>query len=300
MLRRLRSIARFDWFDWVVSLVGSVALLLLASYLGASSWAKALPLVAIPTSGFVVAAFNLRFRIIDTLQKVDLSEGEANQVIAALMSAGIPASKSASRGDGVTVMVEQTLFAEAIGILNAKGLPSAHYESFGDVFQKEGLVSSPIEERARYIYALSQELSRTITEIDGVLSARIHVVLPETDMLGRDFQPSSASVFIRHVPNAKVANFTSKIRLLVANSIEGLIYDNVSIVAVPAEPQEIAQATGPVLKDVMGVWVHPNSATRLWAMFAGLAGGIVLCLGTLVFRGVRGREKTANDEFGAA
>lgn len=158
----------------------------------------------------------------------DLSEREANQVVAALMSVGIPASKSASRGDGVTVLVDESRFAEAIEILNAKGLPSDQYDSFGDVFQKDGLVSSPIEERARYIYALSQELSRTIAQIDGVLSARIHVVLPETDMLGRDFKPSSASVFIRHLEDARIAKFTSQVRLLVANSIEGLVYDNVT------------------------------------------------------------------------
>ena len=48
------------------------------------------------------------------------------------------------------------------------------------------------------IYALSEELSRTVSEIDGVISARVHVVLPENDPLRRDLVPSSASVFIRH------------------------------------------------------------------------------------------------------
>ena len=131
----------------------------------------------------------------------DLSEREANEIIAALMEIGIPAAKDVGRGDGVTVIVDEGRFAEAISHLNARGLPSTRYESIGDVFQREGIVSSPVEERARYIYALSQELSRTVGEIDGVLSARIHVVLPETDMLGPRLQTLLG--FGLHPPSAR-------------------------------------------------------------------------------------------------
>ena len=229
----------------------------------------------------------------------DLSEREANQVVAALMSAGIPAAKAPSRGDGVGVTVASARFAEAMEILNARGLPTNRYDSLGDVFRKEGLVSSPIEERARYIYALSQELSHTITEIDGVLSARIHVVLPDTDMLGREFKASSASVFIRHVANAPVVDFTSQIRLLVSNSIDGLVYDNVTVVAVPAAADPVATSDAPTLEGVMGVWVHPGSSLRLWAMLGGLA-----ALSTLLAAGLGwtlfARQRRPGDEFDAA
>lgn len=231
----------------------------------------------------------------------DLSEREANQVVAALMAAGIPASKAASRGDGVTVEVAQSRFAEAVEILNAKGLPSNEYESLGDVFQKDGLVSSPIEERARYIYALSQELSRTVAEIDGVLSARIHVVLPETDMLGREFKPSSASVFIRHVADAQVADFIAQIRLLVANSIDGLVYDNVTVVAVPAAATAAPETNAPVLQNVLGVWVHPASAQQLWTMIAGAGAAVALLVAALGWRtATGGRRASGRDEFDAA
>lgn len=208
----------------------------------------------------------------------DLTEREANQIVAALSEIGIPADKRASN-DGMSVRVVDSRFAEAVQLLTARGLPAQDYQSFGDVFKKEGIVSSPIEERARYIYALSQELSRTIAEIDGVLSARIHVVLPETDMLGRDFKPSSASIFIRYAPDAAVSEFTAQIKLLVANSIEGLIYDNVTVVTVPAVPREVAQSEGPVLENVAGVWVHPNSVDRLYGIVAGMGAVVLLALG---------------------
>lgn len=202
-----------------------------------------------------------------------LNEREANQMIAALMDAGIPVTKQAG-ADGIDLMVPDTRFAEAINLLNARGLPTATYESIGDVFRKEGIVSSPIEERARYIYALSQELSETIAEIDGVLSARVHVVLPETDMLGRDFQPSSASVFIRHAENASVSEFTAQIKNLVANSIEGLVYDNVSLVTIPAAGP-VTEVSAPALEQVLGVWVHPGSVRRLQGMFGLAATGVL-------------------------
>lgn len=217
----------------------------------------------------------------------DLSEREANQIVAALSEIGIPADKRASK-DGMTVAVASSRFSEAVQLLTTRGLPAQDYQSFGDVFKKEGIVSSPIEERARYIYALSEELSHTIAEISGVLSARIHVVLPETDMLGRDFKPSSASVFIRYSEGAAVLDFTTQIKLLVANSIEGLVYDNVTVVTVPVVPQKAAQSEGPVLRDIAGIWVHPNSVGRLYAIAAGMGAAIVLCLllagGALVSR----------------
>lgn len=228
----------------------------------------------------------------------DLSEREANEIIAALMEIGIPAAKDVGRGEGVTVMVDEGRFAEAISHLNARGLPSTRYESIGDVFQREGIVSSPVEERARYIYALSQELSRTVGEIDGVLSARIHVVLPETDMLGRDFKPSSASVFIRHRPDAPVESFTSQIKLLVANSIEGLVYDNITVVTVPAAVTETAETTL-VLEQVAGIWVHPASVQRLWMTLGGLALLALGCVGLAAMPYLRGFGRTS-EERGSA
>lgn len=212
-----------------------------------------------------------------------LSEREANEMVAALTIAGIPASKTREgRDGGITVEVDEARFAEAMQILNAKGLPQRQYDSMGDIFRKEGFVSSPTEERARMIYALSQELSHTVAEIDGVLSARIHVVLPESDMLGRDVKPSSASVFVRYSPDHNVETFTSQIKLLVANSIEGLIYDNVTVVMVPADvsSDQIAASNAPQFVNIAGIWIHPSSEGRIKIMFGAL---IVLLLLAMLF-----------------
>ena len=111
----------------------------------------------------------------------------------------------------------------------------------GQVFKKDGLVSSPMQERAQMIFALSQELSRTVSEIDGVLSARVHLVLPENDPLRQQLVPSSASVFIRHRSNMPVGNLVPQVKMLVANGVAGLSYDKVSVVLVPVDAQKASQ-----------------------------------------------------------
>ncbi len=66
-----------------------------------------------------------------------------------------------------------------------------------------------------------------------MLSARIHVVLPKNDLLKQDSTPSSASVFIRYDQAVPVRALLPQIKMLVANSIEGLNYEKVSVVFVP-------------------------------------------------------------------
>ena len=176
-----------------------------------------------------------------------LSEREANEMIALLSKNGIQADRSISKDGTSHVRVEETQLSQAIDTLKASGLPRRTFTNMGEVFKSSGLISSPTEERARFIYALSEELSRTISDIDGVLSARIHVVLPKNDLLRQDATPSSASVFIRHDARAPLKSLLPHIKMLVANSIEGLSYEKVSVVLVPVErlqpvPGEAANA----------------------------------------------------------
>lgn len=164
-----------------------------------------------------------------------LSEREANEMVALLLDRGIDAARIGVKDGTSTVQVEQTRFAQAVEILKAAGYPQPSFASMGEVFKGGGLVASPTEERARYIYALSQELSKTVSGIDGVLSARIHVVLPKNDLLKQDSTPSSASVFIRYDQAVPVKSLLPQIKMLVANSIEGLNYEKVSVVFVPVD-----------------------------------------------------------------
>jgi type III secretion protein J len=208
-----------------------------------------------------------------------LSENEANDEVAILLRAGIPASREvADKAGTMTVYVDQNRFADAVGTLQQHGYPKPRFASIGSVFAGNGLVSSPMDERARMIFALSQELSHTISEIDGVLTARVQIVLPENDPLRLDSTPSSASVFIRYDPATPIDGLVGQIKMLVANGVAGLAYDKVSVVTVPAAvPADRGALGGDALVSVAGLWVYRGSAWVLQAIF-GIGLTLILVL----------------------
>lgn len=173
-----------------------------------------------------------------------MPEHEANEVMAALLNAGITADKVPGKEGMVGISLEASQVGRAVDLLRARGLPRERFAGMGQVFRKEGLISSPMEERARYLYALSQELGATLSQLDGVIVARVHVVLPERGSVGDPNLPSSAAVFIKHQDGYNVEAVQPQIRRLVVNSIPGLTADKVSLVLVnsQARPADAAQA----------------------------------------------------------
>jgi len=164
-----------------------------------------------------------------------MPEAEANEVLAALQNAHIEAEKTPGKEGNVGVNIDADQVGRAVDLLREKGLPRERFAGMGQVFKKEGLISSPMEERARYLYALSQELGATLTQLDGVIVARVHVVLPERSTTGDPSMPSSAAVFIKHQEGYNLDTVQPQIRRLVTNSIPGLTADKVSIVLVSGQ-----------------------------------------------------------------
>ncbi len=166
-----------------------------------------------------------------------LNERQANEMVAVLRNAGLAAEKSTSR-DGKSYVVSTSAhdFSRAVEVLHAGGFPRDSFDTLGQVFKKEGFVSSPTEERARFTHALSQELSNTLSNIDGVVQARVHVSVPERNPLADAPTPATASVFIKHRPGVDLSQEVGKIKGLVVNAMEGLPYDNVTVALFPAEP----------------------------------------------------------------
>ena len=166
-----------------------------------------------------------------------LTEKEGNEMFAILYNAGIEIDKKTNKDRLVTLLVEESHSATAIHILKNHGYPKDQFTNIGDVFSKDGLISSPTEEKARLIYALSQEISSTLSQIDGVLTARVHVVMPDKTEYGKKPEPPSASVFIKHSSDTNLANLVSQIKQLVANSINGLSDKQVSVALFPSTTQ---------------------------------------------------------------
>jgi type III secretion protein J len=164
-----------------------------------------------------------------------LTERQANDLVAALQSAGIRAEKRSRDSTSWSVEVVRGDFARSVDTLRAAGLPRDEFETLGQVFRKEGFVSSALEERARLIYGLSQELSNTLSAIDGVVVARVHLAVPERDPIADKPRPASASVMVKHRSGVDMSRNIGQIKALVVNSVEGLSYDNVTVTLFPAQ-----------------------------------------------------------------
>lgn len=174
----------------------------------------------------------------------DLDEQQANEMLAVLVRAGLDAEKVRTEKSW-SLQLGRSDLPRAMEVLKAEGYPRDKFDSLGQVFRKEGLVSTPLEERARLLYALSQELSRTVSSIDGVVVARVHLAIPEKRPLSDEKPLSSASVFIKYKPGSQVVNKAASIKALIVNGVEGLPYENVTVTffASEAEPPRAGSHT---------------------------------------------------------
>jgi type III secretion protein J len=242
------------------------------------------------TRPLIAILFGLLLLLAGCSNRVELfssaTDEEANEILSVLLQSSIPAEKQVKKA-GVAISVAEADVARALDMLRQHGLPRERFEGMGKIFHKEGMISSPLEERARYIYALSQELENTLTKMDGVLVARVHIVLPDQDASRVAKTPASAAVFIKHQAGYNLDLLKPQIRTLVAHAIPELGEDRVSVVLVAAQrPYQSMALAAPVPMPPSGQgasagqgaggWGAINRWTALVAAVACVLGGLGL------------------------
>ena len=156
-----------------------------------------------------------------------LSDTEAAKVIAALDDAKVP-YRIGTGGSSILVPAEKIHVMRMQ--LAGKGIPRSDGVGF-EIFDKPNFGISDFIQRANYIRALQGELARTIAQLDEIESARVMVVMPENRLLIDKDKHATASVFVRLRSNGQLApQAINSIRFLVANSVEGLKPNFVSVV----------------------------------------------------------------------
>jgi type III secretion protein J len=204
-----------------------------------------------------------------------LDEPAANEVVTALERVGIGADKEREEGAGTqtfVVRVAQGDVVRALELLGALGLPRGRRTGFSEVYAQPSLVPTATEERARYVEALSGEIERTLETVDGVVGARVHLVLSESDPLAADGKPrvpAQAAVLLKSRPGPAPLK-EAEVQKLVAGSVPGLLPAAVAVV-VTAAPE--APSTGaPALAALGPLRITPGSRPVLLAAVAvGLA-----------------------------
>jgi flagellar M-ring protein FliF len=127
--------------------------------------------------------------------------------------------------------VPTTRYQEARMLLASKGLPRTEVSGMDNLKDMPAMTTSQFMEQVRYNNAMEQELSRSIVQIGGIKSARVHLAAPKQSVFVRDRAPTKASVIITRLPGRTIssANVQAIIQL-VASSVPYLAPENVSVV----------------------------------------------------------------------
>jgi len=130
---------------------------------------------------------------------------------------------------GTTIMVpDNTVFQLRLDMA-AVGLPRGGGVGF-EVFDKSPLGMTNFTQRVNYMRALQGELSRTVSQMPQVDSARVHLAVPENSLFTRHKREPSASVYLklytgRQISNRQVVGITH----LVSTAVEGLTAERVAV-----------------------------------------------------------------------
>jgi len=139
---------------------------------------------------------------------------------------------------GSALLVPGEKLHEARMVAAEKGVLGAGASGF-EIFREPKIGMTPFAERINYVYALQNELAVTISSLDSVEYARVHLVIPEGGLFKEQSPKATASVLIAAAPGWQLtASQTAGIANLVASSVKGLRPEDVTV----------ADAQGNVLK----------------------------------------------------
>jgi flagellar M-ring protein FliF len=156
----------------------------------------------------------------------NLADEDAAAVTQALAGAGIEYRMENGTG-GISVAAEK--INEARLLLAGQGVMQSG--GFANLTKDGGLGVSQFMESARNQHALEQELARTISSLQQVAAARVHIAVARSSTFVRDRAPGSASVFLQLKPGRRLASEqVTAIVNLVASSLPDIDASQVTIV----------------------------------------------------------------------
>lgn len=156
-----------------------------------------------------------------------LDPEEASAVVAALDDAQVPWKLESG---GTSILVPSQHVYKVRMDLAAKGLPRGEGMGF-EIFDKSAFGMTDFLQDVNYTRALQGELARTISRIEAVEGATVHIARPKPSVFTDRDRAPTASVVVRLRAGASLAERqVAGIAHLVAGSIEGMLPENVSVI----------------------------------------------------------------------
>ncbi len=155
----------------------------------------------------------------------NINDADAGEIIQYLEQ-----RKISYRAEDRAILVPRTKVHSMRMELASQGLP--HNDGVGfEIFDKQKLGTSEFVQRVNMNRALQGELGRTISQVDKVELARVHLVTPKKSLFKEDEVESSASVVLKMAPGQKLQPKEVKsIVHLVASAVEGLDPGNITVI----------------------------------------------------------------------
>ncbi|MDE8603757.1 flagellar basal-body MS-ring/collar protein FliF [Marinomonas sp. RSW2] len=157
-----------------------------------------------------------------------ITDYNADQIVEILSVNNIPFKLDQNTG---ALLVESDFYHQARLKLAGSGIVSDNIVGMEIMDQEQGLGTSQFVETTRYRRGLEGELSRTISSLQSIKSARIHLAIPKESVFVRDTRKPSASVFLELYPGRRLdKSQVEAIVNLVASSISQLSDKDVTVV----------------------------------------------------------------------
>ncbi|MBT7761112.1 MAG: flagellar M-ring protein FliF [Rhodospirillaceae bacterium] len=158
----------------------------------------------------------------------ELEQNDAGQITSKLESMGVPYEL---HGGGTVIHVPADQVLRLRMDMATHGLPtggSVGYELFD---RTDSLGTTSFVQNINHLRALEGELARTISTIDKISAARVHLVLPRRELFSRERRKASASIILKVRGNRTLdSGQVSAVQALVSAAVPGLKPEGVSLV----------------------------------------------------------------------
>jgi flagellar M-ring protein FliF len=156
----------------------------------------------------------------------DLSSADASSVVDALAGQGVAYELTDA---GRTVMVPKTDVYNLRVDMAGQGLPSAN-DGYA-LLDNQGITTSEFRQRVDYQRALEGELAKTVSALDGVKSASVHLALPDESVFVDEPSSPTASVLVMGTMSGGITDDeVQAIVHLVASSVKDMKPEGVTVV----------------------------------------------------------------------